>query len=217
MEPARSGSSPHAAEGIAVQNYGPDVTLIEPAFIDSSVRMFGKVTVRAGASIWPNAVIRAEDHEVEIGLHSNVQDFCMIHVGLRSGTHIGTHCSITHHCTIHGARIGDNCLVGINATLMEGVVVGDNCTIAGGTFIPDGTVIPDNAIVMGVPGKVIRTENRWVTNRINAWFYWRNAQAYARGEHREWAREDFKRALAEEHTRLTEAFAAAQASHQPPD
>ena len=128
--------------GIAVQDYGPDVALIEPAFIDRSVRIFGKVTVREGASIWPNAVIRAENHAVEIGPHSNVQDFCMVHVGLRSGTQIGAHCSITHHCTIHGARLGDNCLVGVNATLMDGVVVGDNCTIAGGTFVPEGAVIP---------------------------------------------------------------------------
>lgn len=198
-----------------MHDYGPDVTLIEPAFIDRSVRIFGKVTVREGASIWPNAVIRAENHAVEIGPHSNVQDFSMVHVGLRSGTQIGAHCSITHHCTIHGARLGDNCLVGVNATLMDEVVVGENCTIAGGTFIPEGTVIPDNAIVMGVPGRVVRTENRWVENRINAWYYWRNALAYARGEHREWASEDFERALAAEHARLVEAFAHRPAADRP--
>ena len=208
---------PRFSESIAVQDYGPDVTLIDPAFIHSSVTIFGKVTIRAGASIWPNAVIRAENHEVDIGPHSNVQDFCMVHVGVQSGTHIGAHCSITHHSTVHGAHIGDNCLVGINATLMDGVVIGDNCTIAGGSFIPEGTIIPDNSVVMGVPGRVVRTENRWVTNRINAWFYWRNAQAYARGEHREWSSAEFEHALAEEHERLIEAFKAEQASRKSGD
>ncbi len=190
-----------------MQDYGPDITLIDPAFVHSSVQIFGKVTVRTGASIWPNAVVRAEAYEVEIGPHSNVQDFCMVHVGAQSGTHIGAHCSITHHCTIHGARIGDNCLVGINATLMDGVVIGENCTIAGGTFIPENTVIPANSVVKGVPGKVMRTENRWVINRINAWYYSRNALAYAQGNHREWSSDDFKNALAEEYERLQRVFA----------
>ena len=67
---------------------------------------------------------------------------------------------------------------------------------------------------MGVPGKVVRTENRWVVNRINAWYYWRNALAYARGEHREWAGEDFERALAAERARLIEAFAQQPAARR---
>ncbi|MDA0261978.1 MAG: gamma carbonic anhydrase family protein [Proteobacteria bacterium] len=195
-----------------MQTYGPDVTLINPTFIDPTSQIFGKVTVRERASIWPNVVIRAENFEVDIGPDSNVQDFTMVHVGIASGTHIGAHCSITHHCTIHGARIGDNCLIGINATLMDGVVVGNNCTVAGGTFIPENTVIPDNSVVMGVPGKVVRTENRWITNRINAWYYSRNAQAYALGNHREWSTDDFQRAVGVEHERLKREFEARQKS-----
>ena len=195
-----------------MQEYGPDVTLISPTLVHPSSQIYGKVTVREGASIWPNVVIRSENYEVDIGQHSNVQDFSMVHVGIRSGTHIGMHCSITHHCTIHGARIGDNCLIGINATLMDGVVIGDNCTVAGGTFIPENTVIPDNSVVMGVPGKVVRTENRWVINRINAWFYSRNAQAYAVGNHREWNSEDFQAALAVEQQRLAHEFESRQNS-----
>ena len=197
-------------ESLVVQDYGPDVTLINPTLIHTTSQIYGKVTIREGASIWPNVVIRSENHEVDIGPNSNVQDFTMVHVGIRSGTNIGAHCSITHHCTIHGARIGDNSLVGINATLMDGVVIGENCTVAGGTFIPENTVIPDNSIVMGVPGKVVRTENRWIINRVNAWFYSRNAEAYAAGEHREWSSDGFQKALAAEQQRLTREFQANQ-------
>ena len=78
----------------------------------------------------------------------------MIHVGSSTGTVIGAHCTITHHCTIHGCTIGDNCLIGINATIMDGAVIGENCIVAGGSFIKERTVIPDNSIVMGIPGKV---------------------------------------------------------------
>ena len=141
----------------------------------------------------------------------------MVHVGIRSGTHIGAYCSITHHCTIHGARIGDNSLIGINATLMDGVVIGKNCTIAGCTFIPEDTVIPDNSVVMGVPGKIVRTENRWVINRMNAWYYSRNAQAYAAGNHREWSSEGFQTALAAEHKRLMRVFEAHRGTQPNPD
>ncbi len=200
-----------------MQEYGPDVTLIDPTFIHPTSQIFGKVTIRERASIWPNVVIRSENYEVDIGPDSNIQDFTMVHVGIRSGTHIGAYCSITHHCTIHGARIGDNSLIGINATLMDGVVIGKNCTIAGGTFIPEDTVIPDNSVVMGVPGKVVRTENRWVINRMNAWYYSRNAQAYAAGNHREWSSEGFQTALAAEHKRLMREFEAHRGTQPNPD
>ncbi len=113
----------------------------------------------------------------------------MLHIGDNTGTYIGSHCSITHHCTIHGCTIGDNCLIGINSTIMDGCVIGNNCIIAGHTFLKEGTVIPDNSIVMGTPGKVIRTQNNYTRCRMNAFMYYRNALAYAKEEHREWASE----------------------------
>jgi len=187
--------------------FGPEVTLNDPAFIHDTVRIYGRATIHEGASLWPYSVLRGEFYEIEIGAHTNIQDFVMIHVGSATPTRIGAYCSITHHCTIHGATIGDNCLIGINATIMDGCVIGDNCTVAGGAFLPENTVVPDNAIVMGMPGKVKRTDNGWVKNRFNAFLYHRNAMAYARGEHREWASDAFKQAAAEELRRLNAEFA----------
>ncbi len=188
--------------------HGPDVVLENPAYIHPTVQIYGKVTVREGASFWPNAVARAENFEIVVGKHTNIQDFAMLHVGAVSGTYIGDYCSITHHCTIHGARVGDNCLIGINATLMDGVVVGENSTVAGGAFLTEGTVIPPNSIVMGMPGKVVRTVNGWVKNRVNAWYYMRNAAAYAAGNYRGWDGDTFWQALAAEQARLEREFAA---------
>ena len=182
--------------------FGPDIVLDNPAFIHPSAQLHGKVTVGSQASIWCNAVVRAESYEVVIGPYANVQDFVMIHVGAATGSIIGSHCSITHRCTIHGCRIGDNCLIGINSTIMDGCEIGDNCIVAGHTFLRENTRIPANSIVMGVPGEVRRTENNYVRNRINAYFYYRNALAYAKGEYRDWSRPDFPAAVANEIKRL---------------
>ncbi|MEE8445352.1 MAG: gamma carbonic anhydrase family protein [Alphaproteobacteria bacterium] len=187
-------------------DFGPDISLDQPAYIDPSALMYGKVALAEGASLWPYAVIRAEFFGVEIGIHSNVQDHCMIHVGEEGSTVIGAHCSITHHCTIHGATIGDNCLIGINATLMDGVVVGENCIIAGGSFLTAGTVIPENSVVMGVPGKVVRRQNNFVAGRFNAAIYHFNALAYARGDHRAWASPEYAEFAEAERARIEAEF-----------
>jgi carbonic anhydrase/acetyltransferase-like protein (isoleucine patch superfamily) len=171
-----------------MKHSGPDITITNPAYIDETARIFGKVTVAEGASLWPYAVVRAENREVRIGRYTNIQDHAMIHIGYNSPTIIGDYCSITHHCTIHGCTIGNNCLVGINATIMDDCVIGDNCIIAGGAFLKEGTIVPDNSIVMGMPGKVVRTKNSFRENRRNAMSYYRNALGYAQGEHRTWAK-----------------------------
>lgn len=189
-------------------SFGPDVTLGDVAYLHPSAQIYGKVHLADGVSMWPNTVIRAEMHEVEVGAHTNIQDFVMIHVGDFTPTKIGAHCSITHHCTIHGCTIGDNCLIGINATIMDGCVIGDNSIIAGGTFLKEGTIIPPNSIVMGIPGKVTREANNWVKNRFNAYMYSINAKGYAQGDHRAWSHPDFQVQAKAELDRLKAAFAA---------
>jgi carbonic anhydrase/acetyltransferase-like protein (isoleucine patch superfamily) len=156
------------------------------AYIDATARVLGEVALGEGASLWPYAVIRAEAKFVRIGRYTNLQDHVMVHVGYHAPTIVGDHCSITHRVVLHGCTIGDNCLIGIGATVMEGAVIGDNSIVAGHSYVTDNTVIPPNSIVMGTPGKVVRTVNSFVANRINAMLYHRNALAYARGEHRAW-------------------------------
>jgi carbonic anhydrase/acetyltransferase-like protein (isoleucine patch superfamily) len=190
---------------------GPDVVLRNPAYVHESAHLYGKVTVGEHASIWINVVARAEHEEIVIGPYTNIQDFVMLHVGAASGTHIGSHCSITHHCTIHGCTIGDNCLVGINATIMDGCVIGDNCIIAGHSFLKEGSIIPPHSIVMGAPGKVTRTRNNFVSNRLNAYLYYRNALAYADGRYREWQQPGFAADAAAELQRL-QAMAGSSAA-----
>lgn len=187
----------------STRNFGPGIVLDNPAFIHETALIYGKVHIGEGASLWPHVVIRSEMHEVRIGRRTNIQDFVMIHVGSQTSTVIGDNCSVTHHCTIHGAEIGDNCLIGINATLMDGAKIGANSIVAGHSIVTEGTEIPENSIVAGAPAKVIRTRDNRIANIMNAAFYFENARAYARGEHRIAEQAEFKQAMAAEFARLT--------------
>ena len=180
--------------------------LARAAYVHPSAQLHGKVTAHEGSSIWANAVVRAESNEVVIGPYCNVQDFVMIHVGLEVGTTIGGYSSLAHHCTVHGAQIGANCLIGIGAIVMDDCVVGDNSIVGSGALLLDAMVVPPNSIVVGSPAKVIKIANNWVANRLNAVLYHRNALAYQHGDHRAWDGPEFEVFLEEERQRLTEEF-----------
>lgn len=181
-----------------MRDFGPDIVLDNPAFIHDTTLIYGKVFIGEGSSLWPYVVIRSEMHEVRIGRRTNIQDFVMIHVGNETPTIIGDNCSITHHVTVHGAEIGDNCLIGINSTLMDGVKIGSNSIVAGHSIVTEGTEIPENSIVAGSPAKVIKTRDNRVANTMNARFYYENALAYAQGDHRVTDRDSFRKAMEEE-------------------
>ncbi len=165
-------------------------------WIAPGVQIYGRVSIGADSSIWPNAVLRAECHEIRIGRMTNVQDFVMLHVAYDRPTRIGDFCSITHHCTIHGCTIEDDCLIGIGATIMDGAVIGRGSIVAGGAFVREGSVLPPGSVIAGVPAKVIRERDSARPNRLNAWQYQRNAQAYARGDHRAWEGPEYEAWLA---------------------
>lgn len=174
------------------------VVVHDDAFVHPSAQMYGDVRIAAHASVWPNVVMRAEALHIEIGEGANIQDFVMVHIGYASPTIVGPWCSITHHVTIHGCAIGADCLIGINATIMDGAVIGENSIVAGHAFVKEGAVIPPNSIVMGQPASVVRERNSKRANRMNGVLYKMNAEAYASGDFRVWSRpENFTAANAE--------------------
>ena len=163
---------------------GAEVTLDNPAYVHDSACLYGKVYIGPGASIWPNVVTRAEFHEIRIGARTNIQDFVMIHVGAQTPTIVGEDCSITHHVTLHGCEIGDRCLIGINATVMDGAKIGANSIVAGHTIVRENAVFPENSIIAGVPGKRVGERDNGAANIGNARFYHMNALNYAQGRDR---------------------------------
>ncbi len=178
---------------------GLGVVLDNPAYIHPSANLHGRIRLAEGASVWANAVIRAEVHEVDIGAFTNVQDFVMIHVDFGRGVCIGPYCSITHHAVIHGSTLGANCLVGLNATIMDGCVIGENSVVGAGALVREGTEVPVNSIAVGVPARIIGPRDSFVANRVNAFAYYRNALGYAAGDHRVWASAEYAADEAAEH------------------
>lgn len=189
-----------------------ELDLAAAAYIHPSALLYGKLRMGQGSSIWCNAVVRSEAAHVEIGEYTNVQDFVMIHTDPGRPVTIGSHCSITHHATIHGSSIGNNVLVGINATIYGGSHIGDNSIVGQHAYVKDGTIVPPNSIVVGSPAKVIRMANNWVANRMNALFYHRNALAYAEGNHRAWEGPEFDAWLQITLTALTDEFRRLEAA-----
>jgi carbonic anhydrase/acetyltransferase-like protein (isoleucine patch superfamily) len=164
----------------AMQDIHPSVV------IHPSAQLYGRIRIGEGSSVWPNVVMRSEMSEIVIGRMTNVQDFTMVHVGEATPTLVGDFCSLTHHTTIHACVIEDFCLIGIGAVVMDGAVIGRGSIVAGGAVVTEGTVVPPGSVVAGVPAKVRASRDSARPNRVNAWLYHRNAQHYARGDHRGW-------------------------------
>ena len=173
----------------------PDID--HSVFVAPTAQIFGNVQIAAESSVWPNVVIRAECQHVRVGRYTNLQDFVMIHVGYEHATEIGDFCSITHHATIHGCKIDDDCLVGINAVVMDGAMIGRGSIIAGSAVIREGTIFAPGSIIAGVPAKQIGERDSARANRRNAWLYHWNAQAYKRGDHRSWTGPEYERWILE--------------------
>lgn len=164
----------------------------ESVWIAPSAQLFGKISIGEGSSLWHNAVARAECQEIRIGRVTNLQDFVMVHVGYDTPTLIGDFCTVAHHATVHGCTLGDACLIGVGAVLMDGCVIGEGSIVAGGAVVPEGKAFPPKSIVAGIPARSVGQRDNLRANRMNAWIYHRNAQAYRRGEHRAWEGPEFE-------------------------
>ena len=127
------------------------------AYVDMSAQVIGDVHVGPESSVWMNVVIRGDVNSIRIGARSNVQDLTVVHV--MRNTHptvIGDQVTIGHSAVIHGCTIGDRCLIGMGAILLNGCRIGEGSIVAAGTLVPEEMVIPPGSMVMGLPAKVRR-------------------------------------------------------------
>lgn len=122
-----------------------------------SAVVIGDVELHDGVSLWPQAVLRGDLNRIVVGEGSNIQDGAVVHNDLKYPALIGRDCVVGHQACVHGATVGDRCLIGIGALLLNGSVIGDECIIGAGSVVAEGKVIPPRSLVLGVPGKVIRT------------------------------------------------------------
>mgnify|MGYP001034632570 CR=1 FL=1 len=151
-------------------------------FIAPNATVIGSVVLENNASVWFNAVIRGDNDIITIGENSNVQDGAVLHTDPGIPLSLGRDVTVGHQAMVHGCRIGDNCLIGIQSVILNNAVIGDNCLIGAGTLIPEGKQIPPGSLVIGTPGKVVRSLSETEIAGINqsAQHYVENFQRYQR-------------------------------------
>jgi carbonic anhydrase/acetyltransferase-like protein (isoleucine patch superfamily) len=128
----------------------------DDAWLAPTATVIGAVVLAAGASVFYGAVLRADGDRIEIGADSNLQDNVVVHVDPGRPTVVGSGVSVGHNAVLHGCTVEDDCLIGMNATVLNGAVIGAGSLVAAGTVVLEGTVVPPGSLVAGVPGRVRR-------------------------------------------------------------
>lgn len=135
----------------------PLVKDIDNSWIAPTADIVGKVIIETGVNIWFGAVARGDIEPIIVGKDTNIQDMVMLHTGLGFPVVIGEGCTIGHKAIIHGAEVGDNCLIGMGAILMNGAKIGAESIVAAGALVPEGKIFPPRSLIIGAPAKVTRS------------------------------------------------------------
>jgi carbonic anhydrase/acetyltransferase-like protein (isoleucine patch superfamily) len=122
-------------------------------YVDQSAQIIGDVVLGEHVSVWMNAVLRGDVHSIRVGAYSNIQDCAVLH-GMKEqyGVFVGEYVTVGHSVTLHGCAIGDRCLIGMGAIVLNGAWIGADSIIAAGTLIPEKTVVEAGSLWMGSPG-----------------------------------------------------------------
>jgi len=145
------------AEGASILSAAGRTPQLDPtSFVAVGARVIGGVTLGPGASVWYNAVLRADGDSITIGARSNLQDNVSVHVDAGSPVVLGEDVSVGHNAVVHGCTVEDGSLIGMGAVVLSGAVIGAGSLVAGGAVVLGGTVVPPGSLVAGVPAKVRR-------------------------------------------------------------
>ena len=152
----------------------------DTAYVHEQATLIGQVKLAAGASIWPQAVLRADNEPIHIGTGSNVQDGAVLHTDPGFPLEVGEGVTIGHQAMLHGCSIGENSLVGIQAVVLNGAKIGKNCLVGAGALVTEGKEFPDNSLILGSPARVVKTlnEEAIAALRANALSYTGKAREY---------------------------------------
>lgn len=140
---------------ISVRGFTPKIG--KNCFLAETATVIGDVTIGDGSSIWFGAVLRGDVNTITIGKNVNIQDNAVIHTLYeKSVTIIGDNVSIAHNAVVHGAKLEDNCLIGIGAVVLDNAVIGSGAIIAANAVVLTGTIVEPNSIYAGAPAKKVK-------------------------------------------------------------
>ncbi len=128
----------------------------ESCFVAENATIIGDVEIEENCGIWYGAVIRADGGRIIIKAGTNVQDNCVIHEDIGDTVIIGENTTIGHGAVVHGAKIGNNVMVGMKAVILNNAEIGDNCIIGAGAVVRVGMQVPPNCLVLGIPARIVK-------------------------------------------------------------
>ncbi len=146
---------------MSLESYLGRAPVVHPdAWVHPSAVLIGDVTVGAESTVWPHTTLRGDDGRIVIGARTSVQDGAVVHTTEDlSETVVGDCVTIGHRVVLHGARVGDHCIVGMGSILLDNARVGDHCLVGAGTLLTQNVEIPPYSLVLGSPGRVVRRLN----------------------------------------------------------
>ncbi|MFF4585856.1 gamma carbonic anhydrase family protein [Streptomyces sp. NPDC001388] len=159
---------------------GREPKVDEEAFVAPTAAVVGDVTLEAGASVWYGAVVRGDVERITVRRDANIQDNVTLHADPGFPVTVGERVSVGHNAVVHGATVGDDCLIGMGATVLNGAVIGEGSLVAAQALVPQGMEVPPGSLVAGVPAKVRRelTEEERQGVTLNGTLYAELAKAH---------------------------------------
>jgi carbonic anhydrase/acetyltransferase-like protein (isoleucine patch superfamily) len=131
-------------------------TMGKNVYVAKGAAVLGDVTLGDHASVWFNAVLRGDINRIVVGHHTNVQDNAVLHLADEYACVVGNYVTIGHSAIVHACTVGDEVLVGMGSTILDGAVIGEQCLIGANALVTQGTRIPPGSLVLGSPAKVVR-------------------------------------------------------------
>jgi carbonic anhydrase/acetyltransferase-like protein (isoleucine patch superfamily) len=141
----------------ALGGVAPRVPASGNFYVAPGARVIGDVTIAEEVGIWFNAVLRGDNDRIVIGARSNVQDGCVLHTDPGFPLTIGEAVTVGHMAILHGCSVGEGTLIGMGAVVLNGARIGKGCLIGANALVTEGKEVPDHSMVVGQPGRVIRT------------------------------------------------------------
>ena len=125
-------------------------------YIAQSAVVLGDVTLGDYSSVWCNTVLRADINRIIVGHHTNIQDNCSLHMSDDFPCVLGNYVTVGHAALVHACTVGDQVLVGMGATILDGAVIGEQSLVGAGALVTPGKKIPPGSLVLGAPARIVR-------------------------------------------------------------
>ena len=138
-------------------------------YIAKTAVVVGDVKIGEQSSVWYHAVLRGDINHIVVGHHTNIQDNAVLHLADDYACLVGNYVTVGHSAIVHACTVGDECLIGMGAVILDGAVIGEQCLIGARALMTQRMQIPAGSLVMGAPAKVVRALTAEERGELKGW------------------------------------------------